>query len=42
VAATGRGGGKGYSMGGAPFKGRMRRWPRAVEMVGGTASVSGR
>jgi hypothetical protein len=37
VATTGRGG-KGQLTGrGAPFKGCTRRWPRAAEMVGGTA-----
>jgi hypothetical protein len=42
VAATG-GGGKGQLTGrGAPFKGRTRRWPRAAEMVAGTAGGRGR
>jgi hypothetical protein len=27
--------------GGAPFKGRTRRWPRAVETVGGQGSGRG-
>jgi hypothetical protein len=34
---------KGQLMGrAAPFKGRMKRWPRAAETVGGTAGGSDR
>jgi hypothetical protein len=41
VVATG-GGGKGQFTGkGAPFQGRMRRWPRPAETVGGAAGRNG-
>jgi hypothetical protein len=42
VAAMGRRGKGQLTRRDTSFKGRTRRWPRAAEMVGATASESGR